>query len=412
MSKEQFLKFPYAPDIEKSMKQFYRSLNEKDRRHYAALEANKLRYGGVTYISELLNCDRNTVQSGLDEFKKNDFLTKERIRREGGGRKDLVETKKDIDQIFLKVIEPHIAGDPMNEKIRWFKLTRAEVSQEMRTHGVKVSRNIVRKLMKKHKLVKRKMQRKKAIGKSENREVQFKKILAEKEKYMQSENPIISIDTKKKELIGGNLHRNGSVYCTQAIEVSDHDYPHLADVKIVPHGIYDLKKNKAYINIGISYETAEFVCDSIKNWWEKHGKNDYKKAGEILIFCDAGGANSYRHNIFKIELQRVSNEIGIPLKIMHYPPYTSKWNPIEHRVFPHITRSMDGVPLNTVEEVKNKIERTKTKTGLTVLVDIMKKTYKIGKKAIKNFMKDLKIKFSVSLPKLNYTISPIEFGNM
>jgi hypothetical protein len=296
----------------------------------------------------------------------------------------------------------------MNEKIRWIKLTRAEVSEKMREQGVKISRNIVRKLMKKHNLVKRKMQRKKAIGKSADREEQFKNIISEKEKFMQSDNPVISIDTKKKELVGGNLHRNGAVYCTQAIETSDHDYPYLADFKIAPHGIYDMKKNKAYINIGLSSETAEFVCDSLKIWWKNHGKNEYPKAQEILIFCDAGGANSYRHNIFKVELQKLINEIKIPIKIVHYPPYTSKWNPIEHRVFPHITKALDGVPLNTVNDAKNKIESAKTKTGLSVIADVIEKQYQKGKKVAKGFMDHLEIKFGDSLPRLNYTISPAE----
>ena len=174
------------------------------------------------------------------------------------------------------------------------------------------------------------MQRKKSLGKSDVREEQFKNITREKEAYMKSNNPVISMDTKKKELIGGNLHRSGSVYGTQAIEVSDHDYPYLADVKISPHGIYDIKQNKAYVNIGVSSETAEFICDSLENWWLNHGKCDYPKSDEILIFCDAGGANSYRHHIFKIELQNLANRINMNLKLVHYPPYTSKWNPIEH----------------------------------------------------------------------------------
>ena len=312
----------------------------------------------------------------------------------------------------MKVIEEHIAGDPMNEKIRWLKLTRAEVSEKMQENGVTVSRNIVRKLMKKHNLKKRKMQRKRPIGKSADREEQFKNIIAEKEKFMQSDNPIISIDTKKKEHVGGNLHRNGSVYCTKALESVDHDYPYLADLKIAPHGIYDMKKNKAYINIGVSSETAEFVCDSIKNWWQNHGKNEYTKATEILIFCDAGGANSYRHHIFKVELQKAVNEMNIPIKIVHYPPYTSKWNPIEHRVFPHISRTIEGVPLNTVDEVKNKIETTRTKTGLTVTANIIQKTYASGKIVAKDFMNKIKIKFGHSLPRLNYTILPAENVDM
>ena len=256
------------------------------------------------------------------------------------------------------------------------------------------------------------MQRKRPIGKSADREEQFKNIIAEKEKFMQSDNPMISIDTKKKEHVGGNLHRNGSVYCTKALESVDHDYPYLADLKIAPHGIYDMKKNKAYINIGVSFETAEFVCDSIKNWWQNHGRNEYTKATEILIFCDSGGANSYRHNIFKVELQKAINEMNIPVKIVHYPPYTSKWNPIEHRVFPHVTKALDGVPLNTVDDAKNKIESAKTKAGLTVTANIIQKTYESGKKVAKNFMKNIKIKFGDSLPRLNYTISPMEISGM
>lgn len=295
----------------------------------------------------------------------------------------------------------------MNEKIRWIKLSRAEVSEKMQALGVTVSRNIVRRLLKKHNFVKRKLQRKKSIGKSPHREEQFNNISQEKESSMLSDNPIISIDTKKKEPIGGNLHRDGRTYCTQAIEVSDHDYPYLADLKIAPHGIYDIKQNKAYINIGVSLETAEFICDSLKNWWYQHGKQAYQKANEIVILCDAGGANSYRHHIFKVELQKLVNEINLPLKIVHYPPYTSKWNPIEHRVFPHVTRALEGIPLNSVDEAKKYIESATTKTGLTVLADIISKTYEKGKKIAKDYLDHLKIKYDESIPQLNYTISPV-----
>ncbi len=294
----------------------------------------------------------------------------------------------------------------MNEKIRWLKLTREEISKKMKELGMDVSRNIVRKLMKQHGFVKRKMQRKRSIGNSAYREEQFNNIAREKAKFMLSNNPIVSIDTKKKELVGGNLHRNGSIYCTQALEAADHDYSHLSDLKIAPHGIFDMKQNKAYINIGVSSETAEFICDSLKNWWENHGKNAYPKADTVLIFCDAGGANSYRHHIFKIALQNLSNEINLKLKIVHYPPYTSKWNPIEHRVFPHVTRAMEGAPLNTVDDAKNKIASAKTKSGLTVIVDVIQKTYEKGKKIAKDYMQHLKIKFADSLPNFNYTISP------
>lgn len=331
-----------------------------------------------------------------------------KIRHEGGGRKSANTKHLNIDEVFLKVIAEHIAGDPMNDKIRWVKLSRSEIAEKMTSFDIIISRKIVKKLLKKHDFVKRKMQRKRSTGKSADREQQFKNIIFEKEKFMDSDNPIISIDTKKKEQIGGNLHREGSVYCTQAIEVSDHDYAHLADLKIAPHGIYDVKKNKAHINIGLSSETAEFICDSLKHWWLTIGKNDYPKATQILMFCDSGGANSYRHHIFKSEVQGLVNEINIPVKIAHYPPYTSKWNPIEHRVFPHVTRALAGVPLNTVDEAKNRIESAKTKKGLVVTANIMQQTYETGKKVAKDFIKNLKIKFGDSVPKLNYTIYPME----
>lgn len=253
----------------------------------------------------------------------------------------------------------------MDETIRWVKLTRSEISQEMAKFGINVSRNIIRKLLKKNGFVKRKMQRKKRIGNNDDRDKQFKKIAAQKKLFAKNRNPIISIDTKKKENLG-DLYRAGSVYCTKAIEVSDHDYPHLATGKICPHGIYDTQKNLAYINIGVSYETAEFVCDSIRKWWNKYGKKCYVSATEVLVLCDAGGANSYRHNIFKIKLQKLANKINMPIKISHYPPYASKWNPIEHRVFPHVTRAMAGVVLNSAEEAAEYIKKAKTSTGLKV----------------------------------------------
>lgn len=294
----------------------------------------------------------------------------------------------------------------MNETIRWVKLTRCEISQEMANFGVNVSRNIIRKLLKKNGFVKRKMQRKKRIGNNSDRDKQFKKIAAKKKTFANSDNPIISIDTKKKEKLG-DLYREGSVYCTKAMEVSDHDYPHLATGKICPHGIYDIQKNLAYINIGTSYETAEFVCDSIRKWWNKYGKKCYPGASEILVLCDAGGANSYRHNIFKIELQKLANKINMSINISHYPPYASKWNPIEHRVFPHVTRAMAGVVLNSAEEAAQYIKHAKTSTGLKVKANIIKKTYKKGKEVAKDFWDKINIATDNSLPEFNYTISPV-----
>ena len=306
----------------------------------------------------------------------------------------------------MSVVAEHIAGDPMNEKIRWLKLTQSEIRASLKKTGIDVGRNAVRKLLKTHGFSKRKMQKKKSTGEFQDRDKQFNQIQALKEEFMASDNPIISIDTKKKEKIG-HLHRNGEVYCTQAIESYDHDYPYLAEETLVPHGIYDLKRNEALINIGIKNETAEFVCDSVKKWWNRMGKKYYANATEILVLCDAGGANSYRHNVFKVALQDLVNAIGLPVRICHYPPYTSKWNPIEHRVFPHVSRAMAGVKLESVDDMKNLIKKAKTETGLKVLVQETKKIYEKGIKVAKDVLDKINITKHGELGQLNYTVAPV-----
>jgi DDE family transposase len=171
----------------------------------------------------------------------------------------------------------------------------------------------------------------------------------------------------------GNLYRDGHVYSTGIIEVYDHDFPYLADGIVIPHTIYDLRSNEAYVNIGVSKDTSEFACDSIKLWWESHGKIDYPNCTSILILADGGGSNSSRHYIFKEDLQKLVDEIEVEIRIAHYPPYTSKWNPVEHRVFPHITRSLRGVILKSHDFVKKLIESTTTQAGLKVTATIIKK---------------------------------------
>jgi len=278
----------------------------------------------------------------------------------------------------------------------------------MKEIGIEVSRETVKNLLKKYGYKKRTIQKRLSTGKSKNRNEQFEKIGKLKKEYLKSPNPIISVDTKKKEFLG-ELHRKGQIYSQKEICSFDHDFPHLAEGKIVPHGIYDLKRNSAYVNIGTSCETAEFACASIKQWWKKEGKCNYPKADSILMLADSGGSNSYRHYIFKEELQKLANEIGVEIRIAHYPPYTSKWNPIEHRLFPHITRSMQGVLLKSSEMAKQLIEKTTTKTGLKVSANIIKKTYDKGKKVAKEFKKSMKIKFDKHLGAWNYTAVPLGY---
>ena len=215
------------------------------------------------------------------------------------------------------------------------------------------------------------------------------------------------MDTKKKEKIG-NIFRDGKIYTTETIEVFDHDFPSLAEGVAVPHVIYDIKHNEAYASIGTSRDTSEFACDSIRYWWYNYGILYYSTARSILMLMDGGGSNSSRHYIFKEDLQALADEIGVEIRVAHYPPYTSYRNPIEHRVFPHLTRALQGVILTSHQLVEELVEKTTTKTGLKVVANIVNKVYQTGRTVAADFKESMQIVFDDYLGKWNYTAVPKE----
>lgn len=370
------------------------------------MEVKKIGHGGLIAIATLFGCDQKTINRGLSELDDENKLSQERIRMPGGGAKAKLDRIDQIDEIFLSVLKNNTAGDPMNDTIKWTNLTRSEIAKAMAKQGINVSKNIIKKLLKKHQFVKRKMQRKKATGIHKDRNEQFLVIADLRTQYEAKGHPVLSIDAKKKEKIG-NLYRDGKVECVEAQIVYDHDFPHLADGKVTLYTIYDQKNNEAFVYIGTSNDTSDFVCDAIKAWWHARGQRDYPEASSILCLADGGGSNSSRHHVFKESLQHLSNAIGKPIRMAHYPPYTSKWNPVEHRVFPHITRAMSGVILVSVDLVKTLIKKTTTKTGLKVFVRVTKKIYKTGKKVASDFYEWANIKVDKKLGQWNYVISPV-----
>jgi len=398
---------PYSIEIERQMQEMYIRLSEKDKRLYAGVEALKLPYGGVSYIAELFGCSRNTVIRGITELRGQETIPRNRNRRAGGGRRQLVEVKgnDDIDDVFLLILKEHTAGNPMDEKVKWTNLTKGNIAELLAEEGLKVSRNIIVKLLKKHGYVKRKPLKKKAGGGHVNRNAQFERIAELRKLYESEGNPVISVDTKKKELIG-NLLRSGKIYTTETIEVYDHDFPSLAEGVAVPHTIYDTVQNMAYVTIGTSRDTSEFACDSIRQWWNNHGKLIYLAATSILMLMDGGGSNSSRHYIFKQDLQALADELGIDIRVAHYPPHTSKWNPVEHRVFPHITRAMQGMVLTSHELTKELIETTTTKAGLSVVAYILNKVYLTKRKVAAGFKESMRILFDDILGRWNYVATP------
>ncbi len=240
------------------------------------------------------------------------------------------------------------------------------------------------------------------MGINKNRNEQFENINRIKASFEEEGYPVISVDTKKKELLGEYSRSNDSLYGKEPQITFDHDFK-TKDSKIaVPHGIYNEKENSGYITIGKSSDTSEFVCDNIKNWWLKIGILLYPFAKYLLILCDGGGSNSSRHYIFKEDLQKLALEIGVNIRIAHYPPYCSKWNPIEHKLFPYVSKAIRGANITSLKMLGYHIKRTKTKTGLKVTVNISKKEYRTGRKIKEGFKEAMPIEFDEYLPQWNY----------
>jgi Rhodopirellula transposase DDE domain len=311
----------------------------------------------------------------------------------------------EIKKLLIAFIENYKAGSPTDDKVFWVSLKPFAIAKLFyEKHQIEVSNGIVKQLLKELGYGYRKQSKQLATGHYSQRNKQFE-IICSLVLIMSLDSPIISIDCKKKERLG-NLYREGKCFCTKAIKVYDHDYEHLSEAKVIPHGIYDLLINKGYISIGNSSETADFILDNLFWWWENYGIHQYPDAKNILLFCDAGGANSYRHFIFKHRLLTFAKETGLSIIVCHYPPYCSKWNPIEHRLFSHVHRVMGGVVFSDYQTVKNAIEQTSTDTGLTVVVRLNLKYYETGIKVDKNLLDKKRIRYHHDIAELNYTIDP------
>jgi hypothetical protein len=401
---------PYALSIEREMKKFYSTLSEKDKRRYAAIEALKLGQGGMVYIARVLGCDRKTIAKGVKELKAlpEHSGDEHRIRTAGGGRKRYDETFAEIDAAFLEVVKDYTAGDPMNEQVLWTNLPPREIADRLaEAHGIRVGVKVIRKLLKKHNYRRRKAQKKQTMKEVPNKEEQFENIARLKAEYRAAGNPILSMDTKKKECLG-NFYREGQLYTLRELATYDHDFNSFAEGIVIPYGIYDLGQNRGYLTLGTSKDTSEFACDCLRNWWYTQGQYYDPYPTSILGLCDCGGSNGSRAYIFKEDLQKLVDEIGVGIRIAHYPPYNSKYNPIEHRLFPHVTRACQGVIFKSLDLVKTLMEKTTTRKGLDVTVHLLEKVYQTGRKVAEDFKETMRIIFDEYLPKWNYTAVPIQ----
>jgi hypothetical protein len=304
------------------------------------------------------------------------------------------------------VLENHTAGDPMKPDSLWTNLSVSAITDRMAELGTPVDRTIVEQLLDQNKLGLRQALKMATMRETRDRDEQFQTIALYRNLYLDSLNPILSIDTKKRELLG-NFYRDGHAFGSQTILVFDHDYPSFADGHVIPHGIYDVKRNQGYINLGGSYDTSEFACESIFQWWTAEGHAAWPYANSLLLLCDGGGSNGARKYLFKQDLQSLANRIGLEIRVAHYPPYTSKYNPIEHRMFAHVTRACQGIIFKTVEQVRHYMAQATTRTGLNVTVNILDKIYEKGRKVAEGFKNNMQILFDNVLPRFNYRAIPM-----
>ena len=393
-----------------SEKAYMSGLNERDRRLFLATRAESLKSQGLSYrkFSKNMGISTHTLQNGLQELHSGHTLAKGRIRREGGGRHALLPQHPEWVQAVVRIIEPHMAGLPQDEEVVWVSLNKTQIRNELAKSGYEISRYHITQILDSLCLRERSFRKDIPMREVKDRNEQFENIAATRKSLEEVGIPIISIDTKKKELLG-NFKRSGKALSNGELKSYDHDFGTFSNGMLVPHGIYDVTRNVGYMTMGMSHDTSKFVCDNIGRVWNCYLKGQYPDARTIAILCDGGGSNSSSHRIVKQDLMDLANRLNMRLLVMHYPPYCSKFNPIEHRLFSQITRSWNGAPLMSVEDAVKRAEMTTTKPGLKVYADINTKTYDIKRQVDESYERRLawQVVFSPVLPKWNYLIKPI-----
>ena len=390
-----------APEeIRESMRLLLTVLNEKQRRLYLGLESMRLGHGGDAQISRLTGANVKTIARGRRQLQSRD-ITPERIREVGGGRPPI--KKNDVIALLDELMAADTAGDPMSDT-KWSRKDTRSISQEMGEKGVRLCPNTVGKLLKDQKYSLRVNRKRIAETQHPDRNRQFELIADFRKRFEDAGHPILSMDTKKKELIG-NFRNPGRAWSRAPEDVNQHDFRSYASAITAPYGLYEPVPNRGMIVIGLSADTPEFAVDCLDTWISTLGWSAYPGMKQILLLCDSGGSNGYRPRFWKYALyHKIARHHGITVTVCHYPPGASKWNPIEHRLFSFITLNWAGHPLRSVDTMRNYIQGTTTKTGLTVTALLNKRRYEKGKKVSDPLFRDIAISNHSDLPAWNYTI--------
>ena len=396
----------YSPEIEQLLCQYSQSLSEKDRRRCAALEAIKLGHGGTRYIAKVLGCDPQTVQDGMRELKQLPAdPAGRRVRKPGGGRKKTEVKHANVIQQVQDTIKNRTAGDPMRQDVVWTDLTPQEISTSLQEQAVWAGPRIVRRMLDGLGFARRQMAKGLPGGDAPHRDAQFRHRAHLIQEFLEAGNPVLSIDTKKKEFLG-TLYRDGKGSGPQALKAFEHDFPSLASGVLIPHGIDDLARHQGWIHLGLSRDTTAFACESLRLFWHGDGQRLYPNATAILLLCDGGGSNSCHKHLCKEDLQGMVNDLEVPIRVAHSPAYCSQCNPIERRLFSHVTKACQGVLFDSLPTVLGLMQKTKTQQGLSVTVRVLNKLYEGGRTVREAFKKNMPIVFEKLLPQWNYWALP------
>jgi transposase len=386
-------------------------LDERSRRLWAANEAIGFGRGGIRAVAEVLGMSFVTIVAGVKELKEGGLKqpdpTANRQRRSGGGRKSLVSKQPEIVKAIEAIVDPVTRGDPM-APLKWTTKSLKKIQEELARDGYKASPDSISKILREQLGYTLQALKKTREGSShEDRNAQFEHLNQKCKDFQDRRQPVISVDAKKKELVG-DFKTAGQEWQPKGKpeEVRGHDFEDKELGKAIPYGVYDIGQNQGWVSVGINHDTAQFAVQSISSWWSQMGRPTYPDATELLITADSGGSNGYRTRLWKRELQRLADETGLAISVCHLPPGTSKWNKIEHRMFCHISQNWRGRPLISLETIVNLIANTQTRKGLTIQSALDRNNYEKGIKVSDEEMAGLRISPDSFHGEWNYSVHP------
>jgi len=403
--------------INKKYQLLVRYLDELSLRIWSAIEAQTIGRGGVSIVARATGISRTTICAGLKDLQAEEkgILSddkRRRVRSKGGGRKKLIEKDMDLLVDLDALVEPVSRGDPQSP-LRWTCKSTPKLTKELREQGHAVCQRTVCDLLSKLGYSLQSTRKTREGGTHPDRDIQFQHIATEVADYQNNGDPVISVDTKKKELIG-NFKNGGQEWQPQGKpeEVRVYDFIDKELGKVAPYGVYDLTTNQGWASVGIDHDTAEFAVESIRRWWQEMGSLLYTKTKRLLITADCGGSNGYRVKLWRVQLQKLADELGVTIQVCHFPPGTSKWNKIEHRMFCHITQNWRGRPLLSRQVVVNLIGNTTTKTGLHIRAELDENRYQSGIKVTDDELATVVIERDKFHGEWNYQIKPHQLSDI